>query len=233
MPLRTKGLRRSLIFDPPDIGCVLRMSGRPQGGPVIFDDSPYGNHGTIVGATPVRLPSGLWGLGFDGDDYVDCGAFTQGKFTSENFSIGMWIYPLALVGDKGFITHGADAASGYYYRMQFADASRLEFVTCQAGATQVNYSAVNTLVLNTWKRYWVVRSGANLLFYANAVNVTASAVAIVDPVAATTNLLIGCYTVGVAHANFRKALLDIRLNKALSAAEIADDFAKTKHLFNV
>ena len=124
MPLRTKGLRRSLIFDPPDIGCVLRMSGRPQGGPVIFDDSPYGNHGTIVGATPVRLPSGLWVLNYDGDDYVDCGAFTQGRFTSENFSIGLWFYPTRLQTDDALITHGVSSENGYYIRQYNASGWR-------------------------------------------------------------------------------------------------------------
>jgi len=63
--------RDALIFSPPDLGCSLYLTGLPGGGSKIHDRSPYGNHGTITGATWVRLPSGLWCLSFDGlDDYV-------------------------------------------------------------------------------------------------------------------------------------------------------------------
>ena len=63
-----------LIFDPPELGSVLYLTGLPCGGSKIYDRSPYGNHGTITGATWKRLPSGLWYLDLDAlDDYVDCG----------------------------------------------------------------------------------------------------------------------------------------------------------------
>lgn len=58
----------------PPIGCGLDLPGLPGGGNKIYDRSPYGNIGTITGATWVRTPGGLWALNFDGtDDYVDCG----------------------------------------------------------------------------------------------------------------------------------------------------------------
>ncbi len=38
-----------------------------------FDRSRYRNHGTITGATWVQLPSGVWVLSFDGNDYISLG----------------------------------------------------------------------------------------------------------------------------------------------------------------
>jgi len=56
----------ALMFSPPELGCVLYLSGLPNSGSKIHDRSPYGNHGAITGATWQRLPSGLWCLSFDG-----------------------------------------------------------------------------------------------------------------------------------------------------------------------
>lgn len=63
------------LFAPPNSGTVLSLNGLPGGSNKIHDRSPYGNNGTIVGASWVKLPSGLWCLSFDGsDDYVDLGS---------------------------------------------------------------------------------------------------------------------------------------------------------------
>ena len=68
--MRTLLDKEELVLNPPELGCVLSLSRFPGGGSKIHDRSPYGNHGTITGATWVRLPSGLWCLSFDGsDDY--------------------------------------------------------------------------------------------------------------------------------------------------------------------
>ena len=66
--------KEDLIFNPPQLCCVLCLPGLPGAGSKIYDRSPYGNVGTIVGANWVRLPGGLWCLNFDGaDDHVDFG----------------------------------------------------------------------------------------------------------------------------------------------------------------
>jgi len=82
--------REDLVFNPPELGCVLCLPGLPGGASKIYDRSPYGNHGTITGATWTRLPSGLWCLSFDAlDDYVDAGLSTDlsggGDFTIEGW----------------------------------------------------------------------------------------------------------------------------------------------------
>jgi len=66
--------KEELVFNPPELGCVLSLPEFPGGGSRIYDRSPYGNIGTITGAGWQRLPGGLWCLSFDGtDDYVNCG----------------------------------------------------------------------------------------------------------------------------------------------------------------
>jgi hypothetical protein len=63
-----------LVFSPPELGGVLYLPGPSGGGSKIYDRSPYGNTGNIIGATWTGLPSGLWCLDFDGtDDFVNCG----------------------------------------------------------------------------------------------------------------------------------------------------------------
>lgn len=70
--------REDLLLNPVELGCVLSLTGLPGGSNKIHDRSPYGNTGTIVGATWVRLPSGLWVLSFDAtDDYVSVSSHTS------------------------------------------------------------------------------------------------------------------------------------------------------------
>ena len=69
--IRKIGGSPATIFTTPPIGCVLGLHGLPGGGSNIYDRSPYGNNGTITGATWKQLANGLWCLDFDGtDDYV-------------------------------------------------------------------------------------------------------------------------------------------------------------------
>jgi hypothetical protein len=81
------------IFNPPQLGCVLALTGLPGGNGKIYDRSPYGNHGTITGAIWKKLPSGLWCLSFDGnDDYIDCGSGASLAFDEvQSFSILLWM----------------------------------------------------------------------------------------------------------------------------------------------
>jgi len=72
--------------------CVLDLAS-PKYSPnktYIFDKSRYGNHGTITGATRVRLPSGLWVLNFDGDDSVSIASSIQPL--AAQGTIEIWAY---------------------------------------------------------------------------------------------------------------------------------------------
>ncbi len=56
----------------PDSTCVLWLPGQddPRSA-TIRDRSGKGNNGTITGTTWARLPSGLWSLRYDGNDYIN------------------------------------------------------------------------------------------------------------------------------------------------------------------
>uniref|UniRef100_A0A6M3KMJ4 Uncharacterized protein n=1 Tax=viral metagenome TaxID=1070528 RepID=A0A6M3KMJ4_9ZZZZ len=63
-----------LYIPPAPANSVLYLTGYPPLGSTIYDRSGQDNDGTITGATWVRLPSGLYGISYDGtDDLVDCG----------------------------------------------------------------------------------------------------------------------------------------------------------------
>ncbi len=95
--MTTQTDRDGPVFDPPELGCVLHLPGLPGGGSKLHDRSPYGNAGTIVGATWIRLPSGLWCLSFDGsDDKVTIlDNPSVDILAGESFSVSVWALGLA------------------------------------------------------------------------------------------------------------------------------------------
>jgi len=73
-----------------DSSCVLALSFDEESGNIAYDQSQYGNDGTIYGATRVR---GIIGkaLSFDGvDDYVDCGDIDDVDGASE-ITVTAWV----------------------------------------------------------------------------------------------------------------------------------------------
>jgi hypothetical protein len=121
--MRTLLDRENLIFKPPPMGCVMSLTGLPGGSNKIYDRSPYGNNGTITGATWVRLASGLWCLSFDGsDDGVNCGQAASLNIT-EQLTYELWLrpgttwqsngdYAIMWKGEKVFVTYGWPTATG-------------------------------------------------------------------------------------------------------------------------
>ena len=120
----------NLLFAPPELGTVLYLPGLPGGGSKIYDRSPYGNIGTITGATWKRLPNGLWYLYYDGaDDYTDLGSSFQSVMRG-SFTILMWVKPddgqpavvQSFAGDNNAAGEdrinfqlGTDGTLGFYY----------------------------------------------------------------------------------------------------------------------
>jgi len=94
------------VFNPPQLGCVLSLTGLPGGDSKIYDRSPYGNIGAITGATWQRLPSGLWYLDFDGmDDHVDFGVGALPVLSSD-FTYKLWFKDDEGSGGQGSILSG-------------------------------------------------------------------------------------------------------------------------------
>jgi len=85
--------QHELVYPRSDKSCVLDLAPplyTPSSRTIIYDRSLYGNHGTIVGATWKRLPSGLPYLDFNGiNDYVSCPTTTDASGNA--FTIKTWI----------------------------------------------------------------------------------------------------------------------------------------------
>jgi len=227
-------LKDKILFQPPEIGCVLSLTGLPGGGSKIYDRSAYGNIGTITGATWVKLPGGLWCLSFDGqDDYVDCGNPSAMDFTTEDFTVELWFYANTLAGYQSFISRGQQNVKGW--EIQFRDSGNLWFKTYTAGAYQSTRAGINTFAAGVWYHLAVVRQGADAKIYKSGSDVNAPTgshpVSLVS--ASDVNLMMGRYAVQVMYL-MNGLLSRIRIyNRALTALEIQNHFNQEKHLFGV
>jgi len=216
----------------PSIGCVLHLPGLPGGGSKIYDRSPYGNIGTITGATWVRLPSGLWGLDFDGtDDVVDCGNDPNLDITGA-LTIEVWIKPTAtgvaqpIVNKGGGVWWGA-GHPGYELRV---NANNLEMTIHDSGANTDTLTAAFT---ETTKYSQVVGlfDGDYLRIYIDSVAQTPKDTALTSIGASGDSLLIADSSLA-QYFGGKIALVRI-YNRALSALEIQNHFNREKHLFGV
>ncbi len=224
--MKTLLRKEDLIFNPPQLGCVLSLTGLPGGGSTIYDRSPYGNIGTITGATWVRLPSGLWCLSFDGtDDYISI---------TDNSSLDLvnavtteqWVCPSVTLPteDKYLVCKGADK-----YMMQHRSSGLFRLYI--AGAT-IDINSTTQGLANTWYHVVGTYNKVTAYVYVNGVqeNSVASNTAIDTD---NNNLTIGAFPLGLT-SDFAGKIALIRVyNRALTALEIQNLFNREKHLFGV
>ena len=214
-----------LVFNPVELGCLLSLSGLPGGDSKIYDRGPHGNVGTIVGATWVRLPSGLWCLSFDGnDDYINCGNLSA--FINPGtgpFCVEYWIHPVSKTGN--YIGHVYLYVGPVNARfLTVFHNSNLQIYTNDGNW----HDTGRTLTVGTWSHVIWVKEGNTLTLYKNgqdtgwSMNHTAS-------LGPFTLLRIGWH---VAYLNGRVALPRI-YNRVLSAMEINSHFDREKQLFGV
>ncbi len=231
--------KEDLNFSPPQLGCVLWLSGLPGGDSKIHDRSPYGNIGVITGASWIRIPSGLWCLSFDGsDDYLNCGSdnslasYGKGKITWE-----FWIYPKSDgEGGNGRI---ADKSNGYNFRVEseLSNAVKLEGFVSHA-TTGADAITTNRIAINTWHHVVFVynEGGAKKIkIYADGalmpLTTDVAGVGVLSDDTANA-LYIGNESGATKTFDGYIALPRI-LNRALSAFEIQNQFDCEKRLFGV
>lgn len=112
------GVRDKLLYEPPDLGTVLYLPGLPGAGSKVYDRSPYGNHGTINGATWARLPSGLWYNSFDGtDDKITIPHATSLNLTN-TWTLGAWVKADAVPRHVGIISKYLSLALDFAFTIQ-------------------------------------------------------------------------------------------------------------------
>jgi len=232
--MKTLVNREGLIFSPPQLSFVLYLPGLPGGDSKIYDRSPCGNHGTITGATWIQLPSGVWCLSFDGqDDFVDCGVATVLNFTSEDFTVKLWVCR-DISGDAGLITRGQYKVDGWMLATQHQN--KLDFRTFQSNEQQIQLGST-VLSNDTWHHVVVSRSGSSATLYLNGRDDTGTPVSLTDPTGNTNRTLrLASQTGGPSSPNWPLAG-DVALiaiyNRAWTALDVQNNFNQEKHLFGV
>jgi len=143
-----------LLFEPPEIGTVLYMPGLPGGGSTIYDLSPYGNNGTILGAVWERTEGGLWSLNYDGVDDVTTIAYVagQGLNVTTAVSVLFWYRP---EGDASAANANVFGRANFrIYQPTAATPTGLNtYVNTSAGGSFVSGG---TLTLNKWHQLCLV-----------------------------------------------------------------------------
>ena len=222
--------REELVFNPPDLGCVLYLPGLPGGGSKIDDRSPYGNQGTITGASWKRLPSGLWCLSFDGqDDYVDCGDQASLDIGSnQDFTIEAWIKTADLGVNSTILSKRA--GSGHYYVFRLMDSGKLRFLWDDG--TSGNVDSDSVWDDDAWHLVAIARQGTSVVFYVDG-GADGSDTKTIGDLSNSASFQIGIYNTGQHPFNGSIALPRFYKNRALSALEIQNHFNQEKHLFGV
>ncbi len=217
------------MFKPPELGCVLYLPGLPGSGSKIYDRSPYGNQGSITGATWKRLPSGLWCLSFDGtDDYVDCG--DKAVYDVANLTIEAWIKVEGSATNQQILTNYVySAPNSYGYRLFTYVNGRLQLELYFGADGYRNIIHGADYRDSTWHQVVATYGEGYLRLFRDGV-------ATVTPIAETRTLAYSAVdlTISAATETLEGQVALVRLyNRALSALEIQNHFNQEKHLFGV
>ncbi len=219
--------RGDFVFKPPELGCVLSLSELPGGSGKVYDRSPYGNIGSIIGATWVRLPSGLWCLDFDGtDDYVDLGS-SASLYHSE-LSAGIWIYTEGVQPNGSASPFFATAQAWMFLGDGTGNNMTARLSTTPSGALYPT-PTWPTLPFNQWNHILFTWKRPTLNYYLNAV-LTATGTRD-EPIGTTPATVKLGQQVNNATCFKGKEALPKIYNRALSALEIQNHFDREKHLF--
>ncbi len=223
--------RGDFALNPPELGCVLSLSGPPGGGNKIYDRSPYGNIGTITGATWSRLPGGLWCLSFDGgDDYITV-TYASSLDCLLGFTLECWFKPGELDRAQGLLNRAWRNPYSLYLDNA---ANKLKSGITLADDTNGYLTANTPLAIDVWHHCavtWNTSDGVRTIYLNGEADGT-------DTIGAgqllkvfSDNLLLG----SIGGATDVKGLLALGrvYNRALSALEIQNHFNREKYLFGV
>jgi len=221
-----------LLFSPPALGNVLSLTGLPGGGNKIHDRSPYGNTATIVGATWVRLPGGLWCLSFDGsDDYISC-ADANSLDIAESLTLELWLKFLDTppagtawsIMEKG----GRGGSTNNFALYTATNSTALRFGAAFNNAW-ASFSAISTALGTTnWHHVAITYDGKTVKAYLDAVRDLNQAKT--GALSTNNNALTICGTNQYVKGY---SVLQRIYNRALTALEIQNHFNQEKHLFGV
>lgn len=218
--------RGDFVFKPPELGCVLSLSELPGGSGKVYDRSPYGNIGSITGASWVRLPSGLWCLSFDGsDDWIDFGT-PASLFTSDG-TFMIWINK---DGSAFGRIWGIDKPGTYAGEIDLRHGDALlRFSIYEAGGEQLIVSDAD-IPLDTWIHLTCIYGSQGMMMYVDAVK-QADTNTSTQGTAAQAEFVVGALTNDGTSSWKGKLAFPRVYNRVLSAFEIQNHFDREKHLF--
>ncbi len=196
------------------------------------------NNGTIVGATPVRLPSGVRGLDFDGDDYVSLG--NKLNITTGDFSFIIWLKKSVSTSVVILQKEGVSTGSPGYSLYTRASDPYLRFYAYDAlGNTCFTTNFPTNIWDGTWRCVGVSWNGATdtLVSYLAGVPVDTTVAGVaMGSLTNAYNFEIGRnYNDGGAPGSYFVGTMAIiqGFNVVLTDAQFAQSYAREHHLFNV
>ena len=210
----------NFIFDP---SLMLYLPLYQLDGSSFISRDVHGHLCTVTGA--------LWrpnGRNFDGsDDYIEIPATsTQLDFTSEDFTIFMWV-KFSDVSSSHILFLRSDFSTTGYYAIVRSTAS-IRFYTLQAGPTsQTSATSASEVTTGVWYNLVFVRDGTSVKIYKDTVDRTTSSGTHIDP-----DTDAGVTRIGIRRDNandFAGTIGEVWVyNRALTPVEIQRNYLATK-----
>lgn len=219
-----------LVFNPPELGCVLYVPGPSGGGSKISDRSPYGHTGSITGACWVRTPGGLWYLSFDGqDDKVACGNLQIHNLAA--YTIRFWVKANVQNDKRVLSENGASAFFGLGTINTSFDEMRIYILdddnTVRLDATT---GVANPVFDGVWRCVtWVDNEGAYQVYMNKAADIGGTYTKNSKTLTHTT---IGAHSIGAGGSFLDGSVALVQAyNRALTDLEVSNLFDREKYLF--
>lgn len=210
-------------------GLVMHLPLNESSGSTAYDNSRYGNDGSLGGGTPANMP--VWvdrGLRFDGvDDYVDCGNDASIQLTGD-MSLSAWV-KVSLGANSPIIAKDAGSADrGWYFSMLLTGEARA--LIAITATTIAYFTTDNAIVDGVWTKMDMIYGGSEIAVYFDGIKQTGTQIGVVPATQrnSTINVIIGKLTT----ARFNGSIDQVRIhNRALSASNIVDLYNSEKHKY--
>jgi len=216
----------------------------PGSGTTWRDVSGNNNSGSLINGPTFNSANG-GSIVFDGiDDYTAIN--TPANIQSQNFSVSVWINPLAPVNVvttiidydhastpfQGWVLQSEDATTNRYYYLGYYDGAAFQ------PTTGIGVGKGIQITNSVWQNIMYVKSGTSLIGYLNgiqSVNYTAGNATI--SYQSNRNLRIGGVVStgpGVGNRSYKGNIATTQIyNRALSEAEVAQNYNAQKSRFNL
>jgi hypothetical protein len=217
----------------------------PGGGTIWNDLSGYNNTGVLTNG-PTFSSSNGGNIVFDGiNDYISIPSNNSLNVSSKNFSIDIWIRIGALLEtDNTYLSifqKGRVGNSTFQYSINIAKVASNNYnnhIVC--GLSQPSLGNINTIystgfnniILNQWYNFIFVKNSSVLFFYLNG-NFFSSASTISSVNDSNDPLVIGANSAAAQAINCRVSNTRFYIDKALSSAEVAQNYNTTKGRFGL